>query len=251
MRARRREDRSEYQVVRRWPLAVAARVYEAFHRRTGRPALVLRPGRPGDWRPAARPWRATVSSTPHQLAVELERVPGAAELQEVTLAFHRLTGALARAEEVPTALAVRAPASWWRARPAYVAALAAALVLLVVAPRSGSVSPLRMLAKPGGAVQLAPEAVAAPVAVARRPVLAATLARPMPKKAFDGQARPDKDGKCEGRAERNIREGCWFKLDATAPCDERSYEYQGGCYVPVYPPLPEPRAALRGNAENP
>jgi hypothetical protein len=254
MRARRREDKSEYQVVRRWPLVVAARVYEAFHRRTGAPALVLRPGRPGDWQPAARPWSAKVKSTPHQLAVELERLPGsAAELEEVTLAFHRLTGVLAQAEERPAPLLGEAArARRWHVRPGYLAALAAAVALALVArPRSGSEASRKMLADAGAAAQLAPAAAAQPVAMAPRPALVA-LALPMPKEPFKGQARPDKAGKCEGAAERAIRGGCWVALrDLSPPCDNRSYEYQGGCYLPVWPPLKEPQAALRGEAEKP
>lgn len=250
MRARRREDRSEYQVVRRWPwAATAARVYEAFHRRTGAAALLLRPGRPGDWKPAARPWSAMVRSTPHELAVEL--APSCVvHLEDVTLALHRLSGALAQVDTQPEAQAALvgevASVRRWRARvgvrPGYVAGLACAVLLAIVVGRpSKSRIAGNMLAESGGAAQLAPQAVSVPIAVARRPLLAG-LARPMPRKPFDGQARPDKDGKCEGRGERNINGACWVEMKLIAPCDDRSYEWKGGCYLPVWPPLKEPQA---------
>ncbi len=254
MRARswRGEQHGEYQVVRRWRwAAAAARVYEAFHRKTGAPALLLRPGPPGDWQPAPRSWSATVRSTPEQLAVELAPMPrGPVELEEVTLALYRLTGALAQVDTHPAAREALARQRKRRIlRPGYVVALAAAVVLAGGERFLEEIRHLEEAAEGGGAAQLAPEAAAAPAAVARRPALAA-IARPMPEGPFKGQARPDKQGKCEGKFEHAVNGACWVRV-GEAPCDTRSYEHKGGCYLPMYPPLKEPQAALRGEAENP
>jgi hypothetical protein len=265
MRARRREVQhsGEYTLVRKWRwAAVKARLYEAFNRHTGAPALVLKPGRVGDWAPAAKPWRAVVSSTPAQLAVELLTTERRGEaLQEVTLGLQQLARAMSQVEDNPAAQSALvgdlAQARRWRARyaarPRFVAALAAAAVLALVSQPlwEGRRPPLGVRAEQGGAAQLAPGAALQPVAVAQVPRRApGALMLDMPTKPFKGQVRA-KDGKCEGRAVRAINGGCWVKLDAAAPCDDRSYEFAGGCYLPEYPPAAEPQAALRGNGQNP
>jgi hypothetical protein len=36
---------------------------------------------------------------------------------------------------------------------------------------------------------------------------------------------------------------CWVKLDvAEGKCKANGYEYRGGCYLPIYPPVPEPQS---------
>ncbi|MDY7226826.1 serine/threonine-protein kinase [Hyalangium rubrum] len=52
----------------------------------------------------------------------------------------------------------------------------------------------------------------------------------MPKKPIPGQRRPP----CE-KPEVEINGGCWIALrDAVSPCGDRSYEWQKGCYLPMF-----------------
>jgi hypothetical protein len=258
LRARgwRGQTEGEYRVVRRWRWArgAAARVYEAFHRRTGAAALLLMPGRRGDWAPARRPWEARVVSTPSALAVELK--PGSLrtqeDVQEVTLAFHRLTAALSQVEDVHVARSAlvgevarnRVARARHSIRPVYAAlGLAAAVIALLAAPRAG---PSARHSDGGDAtsVQLAPAAsLEEPAGVAR--VGPEVLARDMPREPFPGQSRPGKDGRCAGRGERVINGACWVRLgDLDAPCDDRSYEHRGACYVPMFPAIKEPASVI-------
>ena len=250
---RRRESRSRswrsstvgpYTVVRRWRWAgAAARCFEAFNRLTGAPAVLLKPGRLGDWAPSATAWSATVSSTPEALAVELVPHPrGARQLQEVTLAFHRLTNALANLDTQPAPQAALAgdvaALRVWRARystrPGLVAGLAAVALLGVwAAPRTehgGRVAAV----KRGAVVQVGSTVPGLPVAMAPRAPFWRTVALDMPPKPFKGQVRTDAEGKCAAD-ERAIIGACWVELKATAPCSAKSYEWRGGCYLPVWP----------------
>jgi hypothetical protein len=57
----------------------------------------------------------------------------------------------------------------------------------------------------------------------------------IPPKPLNGQRRaPCPKGDVE------IRGGCWAKLETQAPdCQKYAYEWNGGCYVPVFPaPVP-------------
>ena len=72
----------------------------------------------------------------------------------------------------------------------------------------------------------------------------------LPKGGRPGQAKP-KNGKCE-RFEVAIYGYCWVKLDGKAPCGPTAYDYDGGCYRPVFdtpttrrgePPRPGPLTA--------
>lgn len=243
----------EYTLVRRWRwAAAAARVFEAFHTKSGAPAVVLKPGRVGDWAPAAAPWSARVTSNAEQLAVELVPHPrGVAQLQEVTLGLHRLAHALAQVDTHPAAQAALAgdvaAARVWRAklgvRPAYAVALAAACVLAVVAAPRVEHGWTRTAAPPESSpVQLAPLAPAEPLPLAVAPQRAtwAAFAVPMPPKPFEGQVLA-KAGKCERRSEQAINGGCWVKLDLKPPCDNDAYESKGACYLPSWPAMREPQ----------
>jgi hypothetical protein len=242
---------------------VAARVYEAYNRRTGAPALLLKPRHSGDWLTAPRPWEARVVSMPGALALELEpgNMRSREDIQEVTLGLQRLTTALANVEDHPEVAKVLAlPVAQAAAtppapavRPGYLAALACAVVLaLVGAPRSQRAVAVPRPATPEVELaQLAPVVPLeepAPASVARRSPAWEALARPMPDKPFKGQALPKK-GKCEP-GEVVINNGCWVALrDVAPPCGDRYYEWKGGCYVPMFPEANEPRAALpRGDA---
>jgi hypothetical protein len=66
----------------------------------------------------------------------------------------------------------------------------------------------------------------------------------MPKRPFKGQARTDKEGKCED-SEVPINGGCWIALaDMKPPCKSKAYEWTGRCYLPIYPAPPEPSSTL-------
>ncbi len=55
---------------------------------------------------------------------------------------------------------------------------------------------------------------------------------PMPEKPFPGQRTPP----CNRNGEVELRGGCWYRLgDATLPCREDAYEWNGACYLPSYP----------------
>ena len=223
----------EWTVVRRYPGAggdMESRLYEAFNTRTGAPAVLVAP-RPGaPWQVPA-PWVVRAAGAHGYLALELVQAPPAAHLGAVSVGLHRLAQGLASVEGRPVA-----PPRRRAVRAAYLVALATACVALLVAPRAA----LRVeggAARGAAPVQLATAAAAAhPAAQAHRAMVAA-LGLPMPKKPWPGQARPDAAGKCEGKAERAINGGCWIRLgDIEPPCDARSYEWNGGCYLPMFPP---------------
>lgn len=250
-RSWRGEQSGEYTLVRRWRFAAAAaRVYEAFNRRTGAPAVVLKPGRVGDWNPAAAAWSARVSSTPGHLAVELEPHRRSAEqLQEITLGLHRMANALAQVDTEPAAQAalggnVAALRVWrarWSAQPVYVAALACAAVLaLVAAPRRNLLTTAKR--HDASAVQLAERRAERMLVTPQVPDWMAAIGAPMPKKPYDGQVRAV-DGKCAKRGERAINGGCWVRLgDLPPPCGDDAYEWEGGCYLASWPPMKEPQS---------
>jgi hypothetical protein len=55
---------------------------------------------------------------------------------------------------------------------------------------------------------------------------------PMPEKPFPGQRTPP----CSRNGEVVVRGGCWYRLgDATLPCREDAYDWNGACYLPSYP----------------
>jgi hypothetical protein len=251
-RSWRGEQSGEYTLVRRWRwAAAAARVYEAFNRRTGAAAVVLKPGRVGDWSPAAAPWVARVSSTAEHLAVELEphpRLRGAKHLEEVTLGLYRLANALAQVEAHPAAqaalagdvAAVRMRRARWVASPRYVAALAcAAVAALLAAPRTTATR--TPPPHPASPVQLAEHREERVAMTPQVPDWMAAIGTPMPKKPYDGQVRAV-NGKCAKRGETAINGGCWVKLDLKPPCGDDAYEWEGACYLASWPPMREPQS---------
>jgi len=59
----------------------------------------------------------------------------------------------------------------------------------------------------------------------------------MPDKPFPGQRTPP----CNRNGEVEVRGGCWYALrDATLPCREDAYDWNGACYLPSYPARRQP-----------
>jgi hypothetical protein len=88
----------------------------------------------------------------------------------------------------------------------------------------------------GGSSAVGDRGLAKPVAP-RTPLLTGrSIGLNMPKEPFNGQRRPP----CE-EGDHEIRGGCWYKLEDKPPkCVKYAYEWQGGCYKPIYLPPREP-----------
>lgn len=228
------------------------RLFQAHHLETGAPAVVLMPGRPGDWRPLGG-WtvRVTSQSVPPFLALEVEQAPGnvAGALQELTMLLQRLSTAMARLEDRPDAnahltLPVQPQAPEPKPPPPRrrglllgawafaMASLAGAAVLL------GSPPP-----EPAGekhAPALAGAAIVEPFSFAdlqddSPPV----IGYPMPDAPIKGQRKAP----CP-HPSVEIRGGCWVPLEYKPPCPISTAEHEGKCYMPVSEKKPEPRALL-------
>ncbi|MFL5346881.1 MAG: serine/threonine protein kinase [Hyalangium sp.] len=70
----------------------------------------------------------------------------------------------------------------------------------------------------------------------------------MPKKPLpDQQLPPCQEGfevEIELTAGQKDTRSCWIKVDARADkCKTKGYEYKGGCYLPMYPPVKLPQSA--------
>lgn len=228
------------------------RLFQAHNTETGAPAVVLMPGRPGDWRPLGG-WtvRLTSQSVPPFLALEVEQAPGnvAGALQELTMMLQRLSTAMARLEDRPDANAhlclpgqpqapePRPPPSRRRglltgAWAFTMASVAAAGVLLWPRPPA----PIGVARAPA----LVGAAVTEPVALidmedGSLPVIGYDL----PDGPFKGQRKPP----CK-HPSVEIRGGCWVPLAYKPPCPISSAEHEGKCYMPVSEKRPEPRALL-------
>jgi len=229
------------------------RLFQAHHLETGAPAVVLMPGRPGDWRPLGG-WtvRVTSGSVPPFLALEVEQAPGnvAGALQELTMMLQRLSTAMARLEDRPDANAhLTLPGQPQPPEPTpppprrrgllmgvwafAMAALAGAAVLL------GSPPP-----EPTGEKH-AP-ALAAPVPtepvtfIDTRDATPTVIGYPMPDAPFKEQKKPP----CLKGTEVEVRGGCWVPLEYKPPCPISTAEHEGKCYMPVGKKPPEPRALL-------
>jgi hypothetical protein len=215
----------------------SGRVYEAVHAETGRPAVVVAPGRAEDWRPEAD-WqvRAEAHTHPPHLVLAVEEAPAGATLPEVTLLLHRLAGATSRLEGRPDAeahLTGRQVARRERRPPARVrwllisGNLAAALLALAVWwlwPRSAPTpaTPVDVQVPISGAVE--------------QP---GGIGRDLPKKPFEGQ----KPAPCTPRSQVELIGACWLALEVRPPCPEDVVEHGGKCYAPVFT-APRPPSSI-------
>lgn len=220
------------------------RIYEAHNVETGGLALVLTPGRSNEWRPPGG-WsvRVTGGAFPPFLALEVEHAPRdeASVLQELTLMFHRLAGALARVEHRPDARAhlTREPLPRSPVRKAlrqhWLLAAAGALMAAVLAVALWPRAPEPSTKHAGGLAQVALDEPSTWVDL--QDATPMPIGYPMPEGPLKGQMKPP----CLPAAVE-LRGGCWVTMEQRAPCPKGSAEHEGKCYVPVREKTPEPRS---------
>jgi len=69
------------------------------------------------------------------------------------------------------------------------------------------------------------------------------IAQEVPPKPQPGQLKPDAKGQCH-KGYVAINGGCWLKADVSLEeCKAIGFEYRGGCYAPIFPPMREPTSA--------
>jgi hypothetical protein len=188
--------------------------------------------------------RVTGEAFPPFLALEVEQAPRdkASALQELTLVFHRLAGALARLEDRPDVRAhlTREPLPRPSARKASrrpwllaaAGALTAAVVALALWPRAPTPAGTKHA---GGLAQAALEEPSTWVDL--QDATPMSIGYPMPEGPLKGQMKPP----CLPAAVE-LRGGCWVQMKQDAPCPKGSAEHEGKCYVPVREKTPEPRS---------
>jgi hypothetical protein len=235
------------------------RVYAAWHRASGRPALLVAPaGGEQHYTPASE-WRLRMraSISPPYMAVEVEQGPaGNAPLTELSAGMDAACQALEDFERHPEALAhlCTPPGPRRRAqlaaRTPYWAALAGVVLLALVCVSRVWLAAGEPARGPGGEARataaeealLLPEEL--PVAGADPRRAWQVLALDMPKRPFPGQYRVDKQGKCKVRAETPINGGCWVALKLAPPCGDDAYEHKDTCYWPSMPSAKDPSSTL-------
>jgi hypothetical protein len=74
--------------------------------------------------------------------------------------------------------------------------------------------------------------------VPRATALTYGMGRSMPDQPFPNQRKPP----CDPISERVINGGCWFGPNGTLkpPCGKNAFEYEDGCYVPMFDPPRQP-----------
>ncbi|SEU36984.1 hypothetical protein [Stigmatella erecta] len=225
------------------------RLYTATRSESAPPGLVVVPVASGHFLPRGS-WslRASASTKPGFLALELERAPDCrAPLSEVAEGLDVLANALERLERDPDAAAhlLGAPISRRRPPPrarhryptAWAVGMAAALTLLLWplrvehAPRHEG-----MRTTPDGPVAtgLGDAAVQVPAVAVDGRMAWKSVALDLPKKPFEGQYRPP----CREGVEVELRtkdgtKACWIEVRVDAgKCRENGYEHGGKCYLP-------------------
>ncbi|EPX57772.1 hypothetical protein D187_004651 [Cystobacter fuscus DSM 2262] len=220
------------------------RLHEAWHVKTGRPALRLFPTDRVEWQPSAR-WEVLIFCEPSPPSVTLlvSQAPvgvPTVELADVLVlsaaAFSRVEdnarvrAHLASGLSGPEERLPRARRTGWEARGRVVASLALVLGVCLTsrhvapAPSGSSVEPFE--GSPTDAYlgdSNGPDA----------------LGYPLPEKPFRHQARAP----CPRRKSVvEINGGCWVTLEHKPPCEEDQAEYQGKCYLPGVKPPPLPQS---------
>ncbi|ATB31165.1 hypothetical protein MEBOL_004627 [Melittangium boletus DSM 14713] len=217
-------------------------LHEAWHVRTGQPALVLQPSSRMDWQPEGV-WRMRLACHAHTSTVKLwvDEAPASASMAELANILVLMTAAVVRVEGNPqvrahltSGLAHPEPAAPRPRRRRHSArrtlTLSAGLALVLFFWMCPSNS-LGRLSAP--ATQDASYMVDAEHPAPRAP------AYPMPEKPFRNQATPP----CKPRRSHfEINGGCWVEIAHKPPCDQEEAEYKGKCYLPVAKPQPLPQA---------
>ncbi len=127
-----------------------------------------------------------------------------------------------------------------RSRSPWLAAAIAGLVLgLWVRPREaqegkpGRQEAAQAGAVGGSAIGLADEEVIEQASAAKPDEARREISLEMPKEPFPGQRRAP----CKADYEDEIRGGCWVSLGKKKPpCGKNTYEWDGACYLPIFPP---------------
>jgi serine/threonine-protein kinase len=90
-------------------------------------------------------------------------------------------------------------------------------------------------AKDAGTVAVGDSALTASEAPEPSPSVWSSVAVDMPPKPFQGQRRPDANGRCPNKEQVVINGGCWRKLPVDVKdCDDSDgFEYRSACYFPV------------------
>jgi hypothetical protein len=120
--------------------------------------------------------------------------------------------------------------------------------VVLITPARRAAQELRCAGEADGAVVAVGDAASlVPTATASPSMSSTGLGSDMPKKPVAGQKLPPCRQGFE--VEIELTEGdkdtrsCWIKGDVRAPaCKANGYEYQGGCYVPSYPPPKLPQS---------
>nr|WP_239576544.1 hypothetical protein [Archangium primigenium] len=220
------------------------RLHEAWHARTGRPALRLYLTEQMDWRPSGR-WAVRIACQPPPgdtsaapITLQVDEAPPGVPTKELANVLVLTSAALTRVEGNARLGAHLGsgrdggPSSSRRLRgrlPLALALLAGGTLL--ARPHMSQVWEHR-----AGGEALRDEhrlmylGNADPLA---------TLGYPMPDKPFRHQAVPP----CVRRkVVVEINGGCWVEVAQKPPCDEDQAEHQGKCYMPKAKPPAEPRA---------
>ena len=96
----------------------------------------------------------------------------------------------------------------------------------------------------GGTVGLGDAALTAPVAARQATSTWSPMGMDLPSTPLPGQVRPNASGRCRTKYQVAINGGCWRKLrEPPEDCDDSSYVYKDGCFVPVYPPPRPPTSS--------
>jgi hypothetical protein len=146
-------------------------------------------------------------------------------------ASHPRTPVLSRLPRLALAVAAGALATWagWMTRAAFLQAPEAP-------PRSEAASPTGRQGSPdAGQVGLGEAATSAATSAPVRPSSFEPLAAESPPEPSEGQAQPDKKGRCPHPRQVILSGGCWLRMELSREeCEAVSGQlYQGGCYVPI------------------
>jgi hypothetical protein len=219
------------------------RLHEAWHAKTGRPALRFFPTDRVEWQPSAR-WEALVvcEGPSPEFTILVNQAPQDVPTKELGNVLVLTAAAITRVEDnprlrahlasglnAPAAKSEEAPPTGRQPRRHVVAGFALVLVLGLTS---------RHVASVWSVSSEADLEVEAPAAVYMGDEIApAVFGYAIPQKPFRNQVTAP----CPRRKSVvEINGGCWVTLEHKAPCEEDQGEHQGKCYLPVAksPPLP-------------
>ncbi|WP_084735769.1 hypothetical protein [Cystobacter ferrugineus] len=220
------------------------RLHEAWHVKTGRPALRLFPTDHVEWQPSAR-WEVLIFCEPSPPSVTLlvSQAPVDVPTTELADVLVLSAAAFTRVEDnarVRTHLAsglsgseVRTPRVRWNWREARGRVVASLALVLGVCLTSRHVTPTR------SASFVEPSVRASSGVYLGNAIEPIVLGYPPPRKPFQNQTVAP----CPRRKSVvEINGGCWVTLEHKPPCDEDQAEHQGKCYLPVLKPPPLPQS---------